>query len=39
MPFRNAMIDFKYQFPIWEKVNGIQLVTSHRLLLGVSYNF
>jgi hypothetical protein len=39
LPFRNGMIDIKYQVPIWEKVNGIQLVTSYRLLLGVSYNF
>jgi hypothetical protein len=38
-PFRNGAIDVKYQVPIWEKVNGIQLVTSHRLLLGVSCAF
>ena len=39
LPFRNGMIDIKYQVPLWEKVNGVQLVTSHRLLLGVSYAF
>jgi hypothetical protein len=39
LPIPNGMIDIKYQVPIWERVNGIQLVSSYRLLLGVSYNF
>jgi hypothetical protein len=38
-PFKNGMVYAKYQVPVWEKVNGIQLVTDYRLLLGVSYVF
>jgi hypothetical protein len=39
LPIKNGMIDFKYQVPVWEKVNGVQLVSSYRYLLGISYNF
>ena len=39
LPFRNGMIDLKAQLPIWEKVNGIQLVSSYLVSAGVSYNF
>jgi hypothetical protein len=39
IPFRNAMVDIKYQTPIWEKVNGIQMVSSYRYIIGISYNF
>jgi len=36
LPFKNGMIDLKYQVPLWEKVNGVQPVfraccTNHRL--------
>ncbi len=39
LPIRNFLIDLKVQAPVWEKVNGIQLVSSYRYLVGVSYNF
>ncbi|HEX9020907.1 MAG TPA: transporter [Nitrospirota bacterium] len=39
LPFKNSMIDFKYQVPVWEKVNGVQLVSSYRYVLGMSYSF
>lgn len=39
MPVANGMLDLKVQVPVWEKVNGIQLVSSYRVLLGISYNF
>lgn len=39
LPVQNCMNDIEYQVAIWEKVNGIQLVTSHRLLFGSSYHF
>jgi hypothetical protein len=39
IPFRNSMVDLKFQAPAWEKVNGIQLVSSYRFVAGVSYNF
>ncbi len=39
IPFKNGMIDLKMQFPIWERVNGVQLVSRHRILVGVSYTF
>jgi hypothetical protein len=39
LPIQNGMIDTKYQVPIREKVNCIQLVTSYCLPLGISYNF
>jgi hypothetical protein len=39
LPFRNGMIDLKAQLPAWEKVNGIQLVSSYLVSIGVSYNF
>ena len=38
-PVRNLSFDAKVQLPIWERVNGIQLVSSYRLLTGVSYSF
>lgn len=38
-PLQNSMLDVKVQVPVWEKVNGIQLVSSYRVLLGLSYNF
>ncbi len=39
IPVTNGMLDLKVQVPVWEKVNGIQLVSSYRVLLGISYNF
>ena len=39
LPFKNAMFDVKLQFPVWEDVNGIQLVTSYRLVVGMAYRF
>ncbi len=38
-PLRNGIIDMKVQFPLWERVNGVQLVSSYRILAGVSYSF
>jgi hypothetical protein len=39
LPIKNSMINFKFQFPLWERVNGIQLVSSYRILLGLTYSF
>jgi hypothetical protein len=39
LPFRNGVIDLKAQLPAREKVNGIQLVSSYLVSLGVSYSF
>ncbi|HYQ47563.1 MAG TPA: hypothetical protein VEP69_00730 [Thermodesulfovibrionales bacterium] len=40
-PFKNssAAIDLRAQFPVWERVNGIQLVSSYRILAGITFNF
>lgn len=39
LPFRNGLIDLKFQFPLWERVNGVQLVSSYRVVTAVSYSF
>jgi hypothetical protein len=39
LPFRNGMIDVKIQLPVWERVNGIQLVSSYLVSAGASYNY
>lgn len=39
LPSKNSLIDLKVQFPLWERVNGVQMVSSYRILLGVSYGF
>lgn len=39
LPIKNSMIDLKVQFPLWERVNGTQLVSSYRILVGISYSF
>jgi hypothetical protein len=39
LPVKNGMIDLKVQVPVWERVNGIQLVSSYRVLAGISYGF
>jgi len=38
-PKKNLALDAKVQLPVWERVNGIQLVSSYRVLAGISYNF
>ncbi len=39
IPVKNAVVDMKVQFPVWEDVNGIQLVTRYRLVIGMAYRF
>ena len=39
LPVRNGMLDLKVQFPVWEDVNGIQLVSRYRLVIGMAYRF
>lgn len=39
LPVKNSLIDLKVQFPLWERVNGIQLVSSYRILFGLFYSF
>ncbi|MEK6744100.1 MAG: hypothetical protein AABZ15_10830 [Nitrospirota bacterium] len=39
LPIKNAMVEMKVQFPVWEDVNGIQLVTRYRLVIGMAYRF
>ncbi len=39
LPVKNGMMDLKVQVPVWERVNGIQLVSSYRVLAGISYGF
>lgn len=39
LPLRDTMIDLKVQFPVWERVNGVQLVSSYIILVGISYSF
>lgn len=39
LPIRDCVIDIRAQFPVWQRVNGIQLVSSYRILLGLSYSF
>lgn len=39
VPFRRLAVDVKIQVPVREKVNGIQLVSSYRLLSGLTYRF
>ncbi len=40
-PFKNnpTAIDLKAQFPVWERVNGIQLVSTYRILAGITFIF
>jgi hypothetical protein len=40
-PFKNTdtAIDIKVQFPVWERVNGTQLVSTYRIFTGVTFNF
>ncbi|MBI5639371.1 MAG: transporter [Nitrospirae bacterium] len=39
LPSANSLIDLKVQFPLWEEVNGTQLVSSYRVLAGISFSF
>jgi hypothetical protein len=39
LPLKNSMIDLKVQFPVWERVNGVQLVSRYRVFAAVSYSF
>lgn len=39
LPVGNALLDLKVQLPIWERVNGTQLVSGYRALAGLSYQF
>ena len=39
LPFRGSMVDLKVQVPVWERVNGTQLVSDYRVLASVSYAF
>lgn len=38
-PVKNSLIDLKVQLPVWERVNGVQLVSTYRILAGLSYSF
>jgi hypothetical protein len=38
-PMKDLSAEVKVQLPLWERVNGIQLVSRYRLLAGVSYHF
>jgi hypothetical protein len=40
-PFKNTdtAFDIKAQFPVWEKVNGTQLVSTYRIVAGIIFNF
>ena len=39
LPMKHASVDFKFQYPLYYSVGGIQQVTDYRLLAGVSYSF
>lgn len=39
VPLKNSLLDFKVQLPVWERVNGVQLVSTYRILAGLSYSF
>jgi len=38
-PVKNVAIDAKVQVPVWERVNGIQLVSRYQVQGGISYSF
>jgi hypothetical protein len=38
-PVRNLALNLKVQLPLHERVNGIQLVSRYRTVMGVSYGF
>jgi hypothetical protein len=38
-PGDNANVSLKFQFPLWERVNGIQLVTKYGLLASITTSF
>lgn len=39
LPVKNASLCVKAQLPVWEDVNGIQLVTDYSILTSISYSF
>lgn len=39
IPAEGLLFDLKVQLPVWERVNGTQLVSSYRALAGLSYQF
>ena len=39
VPLNNAGLTFKAQLPLWQRVNGVQLVSSYRLVTAVYYVF
>jgi len=39
IPVRKGVLALKYQFPAWEDVNGVQLVSSYRVLTSLGYSF
>lgn len=38
-PLAGSALDLKVQIPVWERVNGVQLVSSYRIVTSLSYNF
>ncbi len=38
-PGKDLAVNAKVQIPVWERVNGIQLVPSYRFLAGIAYRF
>ncbi len=39
LPLKNTVLGAKVQVPVWERVNGVQLVASYRLLFSATYGF
>lgn len=39
VPLKNGSLNVKAQLPLWQRVNGVQLVTSYRIITGVNYSF
>lgn len=38
-PFPGTVLEFSYQAPVWQELNGRQLAEGYRILLGLKYNF
>ncbi|HLB25824.1 MAG TPA: transporter [Nitrospirota bacterium] len=39
IPFENASVDFRFQYPLYYYTHGLQQVTDYRLTAGISYGF
>jgi len=39
IPFKGASMDVKFQYPLYQHVPDIELVTDYRLMVGLSYSF